>query len=356
MIDTLIIKINKQFGIGARVSVRDSERDDWKKGTVENVDNSGRPQIRVDGQKRAFTWNFVKKDEDNFEVGERVRVRDTTSQEWRGGVVETIRGGEFLVKIDRSTRALTWNFIEKEQKIAAVGFKVGDQVRVRDKTSEEWKYGSVKTAGAKPMVDMAGGKSFTWNFCELDPRETLTPPVTGTQLPSTSSAILQYRVGDKVQVRDNDRDDWKSGVVVSAAGSKPTVKTVGSDRSFTWKHYRKETAGSDDEVTVARPFRVGDDVLVRDNVAEEWKPGVVETPGTKPMVKILGQQLAFTWGFVKHANAQSPEKFQIGAKVRVRDHVSEDWKDGIVAEVAPVRVRVGNQRPFTWNHVEQRNY
>eukprot|EP01060_Flectonema_neradi_P029233 TRINITY_DN3988_c2_g1_i3.p1 TRINITY_DN3988_c2_g1~~TRINITY_DN3988_c2_g1_i3.p1 ORF type:complete len:805 (+),score=208.85 TRINITY_DN3988_c2_g1_i3:1882-4296(+) len=339
----------RQYGIGARVAVRDSERDNWKKGTVENVDNSGRPQVRVDGQKRAFTWNFVKKDEDSFSVGERVRVRDTTSQEWRGGVVESVRGGEILVKIDRSTRALTWNFIEKEQKTAAIGFKVGDKVRVRDKTSEEWKYGTVKTAGAKPMVDMAGGKSFTWNFCELDPRDSSTP-VTGTQLPSTSSSSSQeYRVGDKVQVRDNERDEWKSGVVVSSAGSKPTVKTVGSDRSFTWKFYRKETAVSDDEGST-KPFKVGDNVLVRDNVAEEWKPGVVETPGPKPMVKILGQQLAFTWGFVKHAS----QEFQVGSKVRVRDHITDDWKDGIVAEVGPVRVRVGNQRPFTWNYVEHR--
>ncbi|KAJ9450268.1 hypothetical protein DIPPA_25404 [Diplonema papillatum] len=356
-----------QLAPGKRVRFRDSEREDWKRGVVDSMNAKGLPVVRGDGQTRAFTWNFVELDDEapdpavvkeaGYRVGDRLSVKDTANAPWRSGVVESIADGIPKIRVDGASMAFTWNYVAKNPaNTAAVNFSVGDKVRVRDNPQDDWKSGVVKSAGPKPMVQVATG-TFTWRFVEPD-TSSRTPAIASS---SSSSQFGRdppakeptYKIGERVLVRDSDRDPWKRGAVVSAGGSKPTVKVDGSDRSFTWNSYKRDEGAPAPGSEVVEKFRAGETVLVRDTDKESWKEGVVESAfGSRPTVKLVGQSRAFTWGQVK----KGPDTWVVGDRVRVRDHVSEDWKDGVVDDVSAsvIKVKVGNQRAFSWNFIERR--
>eukprot|EP01063_Lacrimia_lanifica_P000096 TRINITY_DN10041_c1_g3_i1.p1 TRINITY_DN10041_c1_g3~~TRINITY_DN10041_c1_g3_i1.p1 ORF type:complete len:1627 (+),score=667.25 TRINITY_DN10041_c1_g3_i1:121-5001(+) len=348
-----------KFAEGDRVRFRDSEKDDWKKGTVKSINSNGQPLVQGDGQARAFLWNFVEKEAQpaKFAVGDKVKVRDSVRDEWRSGTVESVAGSQPTVKIQDATMAFTWNFIEKESTGGKVPgqFTVGDKVRVRDSPADAWKKGTVKSAGPKPMVHTSTG-TFMWNQVEHDdgaddagaPSPSKSAEDSGKQT-SSSSSEQAYKVGDRVQVRDSERHPWKSGTVVSASGPKPTVKVDGNSRSFTWNFYRRDPGGSTAAADV-HDYAVGDTVLVRDTDKETWKEGSIEVAaGAKSLVRLKGQNRAFTFAQIRKS------QFLVKERVRVRDYPSEAWKEGVVEEVdgEKVKVKVGAQLAFTWNFIER---
>ena len=353
----------QQFAIGDRVRFRDHERDEWKKGVVESIQHAtGKPVVIGDGQKRPFTWNLVEKDVSSTEVkyakGDKVQVRDGEKDKWQQGVVESVNSnGQPKVRISGGAMAFSWAFVEKAAGGKTQGqYSVGDKVRVRDRAADEWNKGVVKSAGPKPMVATSRG-TFMWSFVEHDTEDSIPAlPGKGKEssfgaLPAASSSSSSsvssgtYKQGDKVQVRDNEKDPWKRGVVATA-GSKPLVRCEGSDHSFTWSYYRVDT----DDSPIPEKFKGGDRVLVRDSNKEDWKEGVVDTAfGSKPTVKLIGQKTGYTWSQVKKF------VYTTGDRVKVRDSPREEWKEGIVDTVdgSLIKVRVGQQSAFTWNEIQR---
>ena len=363
----------QQFNIGDRVRFRDLERDAWKRGVVESIGADSKPVVRGNGQTRSFTWTYVEREDApsggaTWRVGDKVRVRDSERDTWQMGTVEALAGTQPKVRIGGAAKAFTWRFVERVDTTGPSTFAVGDKVRVRDRPSDEWKSGVVKSAGPKPMVQTSTG-TFMWQSVEHEEaggggvnssggsissgasRTTasssgLPPAHSSSAAASTVSAAQSARVGDTIQVRDSEKEPWKRGVVVSASGSKPTVRVEGSERSFTWNYYRAD----DGDGPIADKYRPGDKVLVRDRNDEDWKEGTVDTAyGSNPTVKLVGQHSAFTWAHIKKF------AYSVGDKVRVRDSNVEQWKEGIVDSVIgeSIKVRVGSQRAFTWNEIQR---
>ncbi|KAJ9472224.1 hypothetical protein DIPPA_29000 [Diplonema papillatum] len=371
--------------VGDKVRVRDSEKEDWKVGTVSEL-KGGNPVVKLDGQSRGFTWTFwettapppsgEKKPAATLpSVGETVRVRDTTKEDWKSGTVTDVRGDKLVVKLEGQSRGFTWTYWEADAKSAVGAEKkptassapgVGDKVRVRDSEKEDWKAGTVtELKGDKPVVKLDGqSRGFTWTYCEAAEKGAAPPS-------SEKAGAPTLKEGDIVRVRDSEKEDWKAGVVTDMRGTKPVVKLDGQSRGFTWTYL--ESAGSDEaakkEALLHKPTggapsqpTVGSRVRVRDSEKEDWKAGVVtEMKGDKPVVKLEGQSRGFTWTFCEAADATgTPAKkpaagFSEGDVVNVRDSEKEEWKRGVVSEMRgdkPIVKLEGQSRGFTWAFVE----
>ena len=379
------------FESGDVVRVRDNGGEDWKEGIVTDV-RLGKPVVKLQGQARAFSWNFFelikkgsssKSGSNNISVGDKLRVRDNAKEDWKTGTVTDMRGDKPVVKLEGQSRGFTWTFFEPASSSgggggggSAAGTKsssgskpdIGDKVRVRDNEREDWKVGTVtEMRGDKPVVQLPGqSRSFTWTFCEL---EGGGGGGGDSKPPTSSGGGNKISIGDTIRVRDNEKESWKNGTVTDMRGDKPVVKLDGQSRGFTWTFFEPASSGggggkSSSEKTSSSKIDIGDKVRVRDNEKEDWKVGTVtEMRGDKPVVQLSGQSRAFTWTFfeleggsssVKPSSSPS-SKISIGGKVRVRDNEKEDWKTGTVTDMRgdkPVVKLDGQSRGFTWTFFE----
>ena len=398
--------------IGDRIRVRDSEREDWKTGTVTEM-RGNKPVVKLQGQSRGFTWTFFEplgggggggksdRDEkkssgggsDDIMIGDTVRVRDNEREDWKTGTVTEMRGNKPVVKLQGQSRGFTWTFFEplggggggksdRDEKKSSGGsggdIMIGDTVRVRDNEREDWKTGTVtEMRGNKPVVKLQGqSRGFTWTFFEALGGGGGSKSDRDEKKPSGGGSD-DIMIGDTVRVRDNEREDWKTGTVTEMRGNKPVVKLQGQSRGFTWTFFeplggggggksdreeKKSSGGSGGDITI------GDTVRVRDNEREDWKTGTVtEMRGNKPVVKLQGQSRGFTWTFFeplgggksdrdeKKSSGGGSDDIMIGDTVRVRDNEREDWKTGTVTEMRgnkPVVKLQGQSRGFTWTFFE----
>ncbi|KAJ9442864.1 hypothetical protein DIPPA_03750 [Diplonema papillatum] len=336
--------------VGQRARVRDTEKESWKKGTVTKLDGD-RPLVRVDGQDPAFHWNFVEAVEDDmpaFTAGERVKVRDTAKEEWKRGVVTTVAGGKVSVRLEGQQRAFTWNFVAADKP----QFKPGDRVRARDKAADPWAAGTVESADStNTTVRLDGAKqAFTWAHVEPLPKDE-EPEL---KKEPTGVAKEDFSIGDRVRVRDTEHEEWRKGVVTSKANGVTSVLVEGLQKEFSWNLIERDAAAA----AVAAPagHAVGDRVRVRDTAKEDWRAGTVaNATGANVTVKLDGQDRAFTWNHVEKDAPPSKQQYSVGDRVRVRDTAKQDWRSGTVATVTADNVTVrldGQDRPFTWSFVE----
>eukprot|EP01065_Artemidia_motanka_P028942 TRINITY_DN3475_c1_g2_i1.p1 TRINITY_DN3475_c1_g2~~TRINITY_DN3475_c1_g2_i1.p1 ORF type:complete len:1546 (+),score=597.31 TRINITY_DN3475_c1_g2_i1:79-4638(+) len=328
------------FKVGDKVQVRDTERGAWRRGEVTGL-SSGKPLVRVDGTSQSLHFVHVEavKDEarssDAIKVGDKVQMRDTERVPWQRGEVIGFSGTKPLVKAEGSEKAYSWTFVERVAK-----FKVGDKVRVRDSERDPWKRGTVSDfRGAVPIVREQGATTgYTWAYVE-------------------PAAEERFAVGDRVRVRDSAREDWKAGEVTShTAGGQPVVRAEGTSRSFTWAMVERLPGGGKEEKKDSRPFKKGDRVRVRDSEREDWRKGEVTEEGARPKVRVDGQSRPFTWGMVEHLTAEpSKPEMKIGDKVRMRDSDKDPWKRGEITDFSggkPLVKGEGTTRSFKWNYVE----
>jgi len=333
---------------GDRVKVKDTGTAQWRKGQITGY-SAGKPLVTVDGQNQGFHFSYVEPDTGTppqtaatgpFKVGEKVRMRDSDKDAWRNGEVTGFAGNQPQVRQEGLTRSFTYKFVERASTSTAT-LKVGDMVRMRDGATEKWRKGKItEMRGGQPAVQEEGhARAFTWSFVE---------PLEGT-----------FRVGDKVKVRDSDKEAWKNGEVTSITNGKAQVKAEGSSRAFSWKYVEKRDAAA--APAAGSVFRKGDRVRVRDSTREDWKHGEVTeeaSGGVSAKAKVDGNSRAFTWSFMEHASpvgGDGGDKFKVGDRVQVRDGSGEKWKQGEVTEVdgGKPRVRVdGQTRSFKWNQVE----
>eukprot|EP00754_Rhynchopus_humris_P027527 Rhum_TRINITY_DN15091_c0_g2::Rhum_TRINITY_DN15091_c0_g2_i3::g.136529::m.136529 len=158
-------------------------------------------------------------------------------------------------------------------------FRIDDRVRVRDSEREDWKTGLVtELRGDKPVVKLQGqSRGFTWTFVEHADGGGGDRGRGGG-----GGGGADVMIGDTVRVRDNEREDWKTGTVTEMRGNKPVVKLQGQSRGFTWTFFeplggggksdraeKKSGGGGSDDIMI------GDTVRVRDNEREDWKTGTV---------------------------------------------------------------------------------
>eukprot|EP00756_Hemistasia_phaeocysticola_P012067 Hpha_TRINITY_DN15170_c3_g4::TRINITY_DN15170_c3_g4_i1::g.129039::m.129039 len=376
--------------VGAQVRVRDSDRDSWKDGTVIEM-RGEKPVVKVEGASRGFTWGQVElrgaaaaaaasAAPKPIGVGDRVRVRDTERESWREGVVTEMRmGNKPVVKVDGASRGFTWGHVEPvggaaasgaggkevaalEKQVAELqaelkkanedlkkgtsggssGFKEGDLVRVRDTERETWREGSVTDASnpQKPIVKVTGQqRAFTWNFVE--PRGggggggeseeliKLRKRVIELEAEASSGGKKGFSIGDRVRMRDSERESWRNGSVIELRGDKPVVKADGASRGFTWGTVERLDGGGGgggggESAKIAElekkleeaekraasnkggggkssgELRIGDACRVRDTEKEAWKDGVVcEMRNSKPVVKLNNQTRGFTWAYIE---------------------------------------------------------
>eukprot|EP00756_Hemistasia_phaeocysticola_P012544 Hpha_TRINITY_DN15207_c2_g11::TRINITY_DN15207_c2_g11_i1::g.67051::m.67051 len=335
------------IGVGSRVKVRDSDRESWREGAVVEMRGST-PMVKVDGQNRAFSWNQVVAAGDagsgaqdkGFSVGDRVRARDTERESWYEGEVVEMRGATPVVKIDGRTRAFTWKFVETVSKNAgkppppSSAFGVGDSVRVRDTAKASWQSGVVtELRDGRPVVKVEGtSRAFTWEYVEAEGK------------PGADEKKGGFAVGDRVRVRDSERESWRNGAVTEVSGDRVVVKVDGSSRGFTWNMIEADGKPGADEKKGGGGFAVGDRVRVKDGEKEMWRYGAV-TDATGPVVKVDGSSRGFTWKFVEPEKGAEPAAaskggFAVGDRVRVRDSERESWRNGAVTEVSGDRVVV----------------
>ena len=345
------------YTVGCKVRVRDTTTAEWRKGTVESV-SGNKTLVRVEGQQQAFTWNFIEKINVSFgsfpQNGDRCRVRDNTREEWRKGTIANVNGSHVTVRLDGCVQVSNWHIIEPSSDPPASEFSVGDRVRVRDTEKEEWRKGVVQTiTDNKPMVRIDSQvRAFSWTFVEKLP--------TATSSSSSSSEATgrnsKFSVGDKVRVRDVVVEDWKNGSIESISDDKVLVRADGQSRAFTWNFVERRpeeklAATSSSSSSSSVRFKMGDRVKVRDRAVDEWKKGIVTAGGgQKPLVTVDGQHRAFTWEFVIPDGG-----YTVGDRVRVRDSDAEEWKRGTVeaANGKAVTVRVDDQMiAFTWAQME----
>ena len=222
-----------------------------------------------------------------FSIGTRVRVRDATNEAWKFGLVEAIVDKKTKVRLDGQERAFTWAYVERAEdgggggstssvagssvsKLSEDVFNTGDRVRVRDNDRDQWREGTVESVVGKTASVKIDGqfKAFTWNFTEH-----MGAGDRGASGQTSSSS--QLREGDRVRVRDSERESWKMGTVHREGGSRPMVVVDGQTKPFAWGYYEKVPASGASRDEVAAKWAIGDRVRVRDTTSEQWRPGMV---------------------------------------------------------------------------------
>eukprot|EP01062_Namystynia_karyoxenos_P025372 TRINITY_DN19982_c0_g1_i1.p1 TRINITY_DN19982_c0_g1~~TRINITY_DN19982_c0_g1_i1.p1 ORF type:complete len:887 (+),score=231.57 TRINITY_DN19982_c0_g1_i1:92-2662(+) len=156
-----------RWAVGDRVRVRNSDRADWQQpGTVHAVED-GQPKVKLDGRSQVSTWAFVERlPGGGFAVGDRVRVRNSADDEWQDGTVYEMDGDTPRIKLDGQEDLATWTFVEP---VPGGGFQLGDKVRVRDSARDEWRQpGTVdEMKGYKPQVRLDREEQLRgWTFVE----------------------------------------------------------------------------------------------------------------------------------------------------------------------------------------------
>jgi len=124
------------FHVGERVRVRDSNSDGWMAGTVSQLMPL---KVFPDGQTYDEVFIHVEHTgEAAFQVGERVRVRDSNKYGWMAGTVSE------LIPLKAFPDGQTYDevFIHVEH-TGEAAFQVGERVRVRDSNSDVWMAGTV---------------------------------------------------------------------------------------------------------------------------------------------------------------------------------------------------------------------
>eukprot|EP00756_Hemistasia_phaeocysticola_P009241 Hpha_TRINITY_DN14856_c0_g2::TRINITY_DN14856_c0_g2_i4::g.170316::m.170316 len=385
------------FKVGDTVRVRDSTSAPWRSGQVTEMRGS-QPVVKVTGQSRGFTWMHVEAEAPagggllSPKMGNRVRVRDSDRDEWKTGTVTEMRGSQAVVRVDGQSRPFTWKQVETidEQPPASpqspqkVVLKVGDRARVRDAPGDEWQEGVVTRVKDGIPVVRVDGQSRGCTFNKVEPASQVSSPTIimggGPPAPSASSPTIilgaagpavppAYETGDRVRVRDSDKHPFREGTVTEMKDGKPVVKVDGQSRGFTWREVESTRGSQEKAAPAASQFKTGDRVRVRDTERQSWKEGTVtEVKDGKPTVKVDGQSRGFTWRDVEplgkaaesaKAAEAAQAKFSTGDRVRVRDSEKEDWKEGTVVdvrrrgdnEVPTVKVD-GQSRGFTWQMVE----
>eukprot|EP01063_Lacrimia_lanifica_P019156 TRINITY_DN2621_c0_g1_i5.p2 TRINITY_DN2621_c0_g1~~TRINITY_DN2621_c0_g1_i5.p2 ORF type:complete len:129 (+),score=30.02 TRINITY_DN2621_c0_g1_i5:325-711(+) len=100
--------------------------------------------------------------------------------------------------------------------------------------------------GNKPVVKLDGqSRGFTWTHVEA-----MGGGGGGGDSEKKSGGGGKLSIGDKCRVRDNEKEDWKTGTVTDwvhmdvlrMRGSKPVVKLDGQSRGFTWRRSLRQWA------------------------------------------------------------------------------------------------------------------
>jgi hypothetical protein len=256
-----------------------------------------------------------------FVVGDEVEVKDATDDDWEPGTVEAVgEQGLPLVRILGYDTAFTWKNARRAH------FEIGDEVDVKDDYCEEWEPGTVQALGetGTPLVRKEGyEKAFSWAHVRPSPTILNRKRVTQARSSAPSASIaqssaaeafsiapsvaaseasrsgLQFTVGDLVEVKDGPDDDWESGTVEGATEhGLQLVRKLGYDTAFTWGYVRRAV------------FAVGDEVEVKDETDDEWEPGTVAKldEGGAPLVRKDGYDSAFTWGCIRRNGRESDEQ------------------------------------------------
>lgn len=162
--------------------------------------------------------------------------------------------------------------------------------------------------------------------------------VTDVALTSASSEV-QFAVGDQVDVKDDEEEEWEPGTVleVDADGS-PQVQKDGYDKAYTWEHVRHSPLESNRkfvENPVAAEFAVNDRVDVRDDPDEEWEPRTVtefDEDGA-PQVQKDGYDTAYSWEFIRLREEQAGEPAVGMAEPKLNDGASVDKNEVNVSAI-----------------------
>ena len=205
-------------------------------------------------------------------------------------------------------------------------------------------------------------------------------------------------VGESVEVKDDDDEEWGPGIVSSIeSDGAPRVTKEGYDKGFLWDQIRRpsplkftangapssnasfdgdektvnsvaETTSVDllaasaaasvnNEDTMNGPWVVGESVEVKDDDDAEWGPGIVssiESDGA-PRVTKEGYDKDFVWDQCR----RPVDPWVVGDKVEVRDDDMEDWGPGVVdsldSDGAPKVVKDGFDKAYLWNQCRRRN-
>jgi len=131
-----------------------------------------------------------------------------------------------LLKYSAPHPAVPWEFVEHVP-MPSIGheFKVGNRVRVKDNVEDDWRTGVIEDVDGPVVLVDGWDEGYSWEFVEHLP----TPP--------TASIGQQFRIGDRVKVKDDrfgvgldSEFAWKKGVVQSLDGKTgPVVLLDGWD-------------------------------------------------------------------------------------------------------------------------------
>jgi hypothetical protein len=150
------------------------------------VESSSPLQVLVDGTTLPSAFAMVEMIE--FLTGDRVRVRNQSSEAWAIGTV--VSELPLQVLVDGSSSPSEFATVE------GTPFLTGGRVRVRNTASEAWQNGTV--VSLLPLEVVVDGSSSPSEFAMVE-----------------ETNEVQYQVGDRVRVRNQPSESWSRGTVVS---------------------------------------------------------------------------------------------------------------------------------------------
>ena len=132
-------------------------------------------------------------------------------------------------------------------------YAVGDRVDVRDKPTADWRPAVVKTTTPR-LTALVEGWTVAYKWEQTRPREPLrTPPPRTAEEEAAQeklAAELQSQLeslteGDRVEVKDEEAQEWRAGTVTSV---KPLmVKVDGWKKAHMWQFARRIAEGTEAE-------------------------------------------------------------------------------------------------------------
>jgi hypothetical protein len=219
-------------------------------------------------------------DEDlDYEVGETVDVKDETDDEWEPGTVVTLNGdGAVLVRKSNYVKAFSWKYLrrtlvesecnksaqaEEAANISNVSvsnvskkIEIGDEVEVRDDSGDEWEPGivqDVNSEGEAQVLKKGYDKAYSWEHVRRSlVREQICQ--TNSEKGSPTKMKVIYEVGDQVDAKDEVEEDWEPGVVASLNEyGEPQVLKEGYEKAFLFERVRLSPAVSNRKGVVTQP-------------------------------------------------------------------------------------------------------
>ena len=308
--------------VGESVEVKDDDDEEWGPGIVSSVESDGAPRVTKEGYDKGFLWDQIRRPSQSppsyGAPSSNASIGDDGDNTVNSVSTEITSAGVLAASATAS--------VTNEDSLTEP-WVVGESVEVKDDDDEEWGSGviiSVESDGAPRVIKVGYDKDYVWDQC----RRPVNPWV----------------VGEKVEVRDADTEDWGAGVVDSLdSDGAPKVVKDGFDKAYLWNQCRRRDGMIESSSSSASSVRSSSDLedekekeeAEKETALNELRDTQREADSAAAVIRLQSLQRRLNAGAQVQALRLERDKFTtVGSKIEDEAEAEVAFTDTASAAIA----------------------